>query len=70
MAAISAVERAIELEARLVLGQPKFSYIKQVMEWRTSSIVARDGEKLAFLPKMCVHIAYLEAKPKSANRKK
>lgn len=58
------LEAAIRRELHLVTGNTKIRQ-KDIMEWQCgipteTPLVAQEGEKLAFLPKLGVHVSYKE----------
>ena len=53
------LETAILVEAKTITGNKKLRQ-KDIMEWSTGKIKAQEGEKLYWLPELCINIAVKE----------
>lgn len=54
---VASFERALLQELREVTGNKKLTR-NSWMEWSTTPVKAEEGEKLAHLPKLGIHVAY------------
>ncbi len=58
---IASFERELLFELKEVTGNKKLTR-NSWMEWSTTPVKAQDGELLAFLPKLSIHVAYKDKK--------
>lgn len=60
---LRSLHAAILVEARTVATRSKLRQ-KDIREWSTGELTARDGEAIHFLPKLRVYVSVLNKEPK------
>ena len=55
------LETAVLAELRSITGNTRLK-MKNVMEWSTGEVKAHEGETYVFLPKLQVHVCYIDPK--------